>query len=178
MAIYFRAQAWSADPARTPRVQGSRAFTCFRIVGAIGMFTLFGFYIGNPSAIPWAFVSIPESIRWAGVIVAIVVIPFQYSVFKSLGFNLTPTAFPRENAHLVTTGPYRYVRHPLYLMAFVGFSSLTCISEVWILGVLLGVLCLFLIKRIPEEEKNLEEKFGQDYTDYKQKTKRLIPFLW
>jgi len=178
MAIYFRARAWSADRAKTQRVKGSRAFTCFRIVCAVGMFTLFGFYIVSPTAIPWAFVSIPDGLRWAGVVVAIVVLPFQYSVFKSLGLNLTPTAFPRENAHLVTTGPYRYVRHPLYLMGFVGFSSLALISEVWILGVLLGVLCLFLIKRIPEEEKNLEEKFGQDYTDYKRKTKRLIPFFW
>ena len=83
-----------------------------------------------------------------------------------------------EDQKLVTTGVYRYIRHPLYLgevcrnigvsLFFNSFSGL--------LIILLGNL--FLLVRIGIEEEMLVEEFGEEYIEYRKKTKRIIPFVY
>ena len=80
---------------------------------------------------------------------------------------------------LVQSGPYRLVRHPGY----AGFLLLT-------LGVVLGYSSLIglisipllllpgLAYRINVEERLLQEQFGEEYTVYKARTKKLIPGIW
>ncbi len=80
---------------------------------------------------------------------------------------------------LVQSGPYRLVRHPGY----VGFLLLT-------LGVVLGYSSLIglisipllllpgLAYRINVEERLLQEQFGEEFRDYKARTKKLIPGIW
>ena len=85
----------------------------------------------------------------------------------------------RAGNRLVTTGPYRYIRHPGYtgfiLMAIglgVGYSSL-----IGLIGLIL-VLVPGLIYRLKVEEKILLEHFGDEYKNFQNKTKHLIPGVW
>ena len=83
-----------------------------------------------------------------------------------------------KGAHqLVRSGPYYFVRHPIYT-GFVGGMIGTAIS----LGELRGVLAVFVLtfaylRKIRIEEKWLVESLGQTYLDYQKEVKALIPFV-
>jgi protein-S-isoprenylcysteine O-methyltransferase Ste14 len=94
--------------------------------------------------------------------------------FGGRSFHLA--ANPTEGG-LVTSGPYRYVRHPIYASALyfswagIG-ANLSLISALLGAGVLAGVLV-----RIFCEEQLVIEKYPE-YADYARKTKRLLPFVF
>jgi len=79
---------------------------------------------------------------------------------------------------LVTGGPYRLIRHPIYLGGILFGLSIPMI-----LGSLYGFIIMLapipmLLYRIRIEEKMLFSKFGQEYFDYASKTKKLIPYIY
>ncbi len=97
---------------------------------------------------------------------------------KVLGLNWSPFAVIKENHELIKTGPYKYVRHPMYsglLLLFIG-------AAVWfwhIAGLVFLCVSIFVFWiKAKQEEKLLMEHFTEDYSDYKKHTKALIPFLW
>jgi protein-S-isoprenylcysteine O-methyltransferase Ste14 len=82
----------------------------------------------------------------------------------------------RENPELVTTGPYRYVRHPIYsgiILAFIGTALATTLAALIAAVVMAGVF-IFSATR---EERFLAKEFPDTYPEYKARSKMLIPFL-
>ncbi|MFP3853298.1 MAG: methyltransferase family protein, partial [Anaerolineales bacterium] len=71
---------------------------------------------------------LPHSLRLAALAFAALVIPpFVHWAQSSLGNNVSPTVITKENLQLVTNGPHRYIRHPLYTAGFLfWFSSKLC----------------------------------------------------
>jgi protein-S-isoprenylcysteine O-methyltransferase Ste14 len=79
---------------------------------------------------------------------------------------------------LVQAGPYRFVRHPVYLGIALALTGITIATRSW-LG-LIGVLTLFLpseLYRARLEDKALSRKFGEQWEDYAARTGFLLPFL-
>lgn len=80
---------------------------------------------------------------------------------------------------LVTTGPYRYVQHPLYssyMLLFLGYGLLLRSPP---LGVVLVAVCLLYYGlRTRLEAGVLREAFGAEYDAYAQRTRRFVPGLW
>jgi protein-S-isoprenylcysteine O-methyltransferase Ste14 len=76
---------------------------------------------------------------------------------------------------LMTSGLYRYVRHPLYTagMAFIWLMPLMTVN---VLGINLS-LTVYVIIGAYFEERKLQREFGQEYTDYQRVTPMFIPFL-
>lgn len=78
---------------------------------------------------------------------------------------------------LITTGPYRIVRNPMYtgiLIAFCGTAI--AIGEMFaFVALLIGLVSIWV--KIQSEEEILTEKFGEEYLQYKREVKALIPFL-
>jgi len=84
-----------------------------------------------------------------------------------------------EDHQLFTQGVYKHIRNPMYsggLIATIGF----CLVFRCIISLIIIFIFNFLIyrMRIIEEEKILLKKFGEEFEDYKKKTKKLIPFLY
>jgi protein-S-isoprenylcysteine O-methyltransferase Ste14 len=80
------------------------------------------------------------------------------------------------NHALVTTGPYRLIRHPIYL-AFIAIMCLVFVlSANWLLG-LSGLLLVgsIAIARIPIEERELHERFGMSWQTYQEQTGKFFP---
>jgi protein-S-isoprenylcysteine O-methyltransferase Ste14 len=76
---------------------------------------------------------------------------------------------------LVTTGAFRYVRHPLYLGCLLFYFGLAlATASLWSLAFLVGIF-LFYNFIAGYEEKLLEAKFGENYSTYKQKTGKWLP---
>jgi protein-S-isoprenylcysteine O-methyltransferase Ste14 len=86
------------------------------------------------------------------------------------------TVMPHAGAtRLVTSGPFGYLRNPIYLadvMVMLGLAELT--QNVWfvIYAAVFGVLVTWLA--ILPEERHLEARFGKDYLDYKSRTRRWV----
>jgi len=84
----------------------------------------------------------------------------------------------QANHTVVTGGPYKIVRHPSYLGAFIMYVAMIAFLQAWFSAIAaLLILPLAFLRRIHYEEKLLETEFGQDYRDYAKTVGKFIPFL-
>ncbi len=82
----------------------------------------------------------------------------------------------QQQHYLVTTGFYRYIRHPSYLGALLAVLGWFLVFRCWI-GVVLGLLLFPLgIPQIRKEEKMLMDEFGGEYATYQRRT-WMLPFV-
>jgi protein-S-isoprenylcysteine O-methyltransferase Ste14 len=82
----------------------------------------------------------------------------------------------RENPELVTTGPYAFVRHPIYagmLLSMLG--STIGESALWLVPLIL--FGAYFIHSARREEKRMLEQFPEQYPAYMERTKILLPFV-
>ena len=77
--------------------------------------------------------------------------------------------------HLVTTGPYAWIRHPIYLAMILFLTGLTLVGANWALVVFLIISITDLALRIPNEEQMMIEAFGAEYEGYRQQTGSIFP---
>ena len=76
---------------------------------------------------------------------------------------------------LVTTGPFRFTRNPLYVGATIIYVGIAVAARsLWALALLLVVLAVMQRGVIDREEHYLERKFGADYVRYKERVRRWI----
>lgn len=97
---------------------------------------------------------------------------------RELGRNWSPVLEIRKEHTLVTNGPYKFIRHPMYAAIFIIGIGISFLSSNWIvaLSYMLPVICMYLI-RIADEEKMMIDQFGDEYREHMTRTGRLIPKL-
>lgn len=119
-----------------------------------------------------------NNIRIIGLILILAGCAFRFAVIRTLGKAFTADVTIRQGQTLKTSGLYRYVRHPSYSFSLLSFTGLGLSLNNWLslLLLLLFILPAFL-NRIGVEENALINAFGKSYTDYWQKTYKLIPFV-
>ena len=92
----------------------------------------------------------------------------------NLGKNLTPLPCPKDDAVLIQSGLYRYVRHPIYFgVLLAALAWLLIFPGVYVLAYAIALFVLFDIKA-KREEVWLVERFPA-YKDYQRRVKKLIP---
>jgi protein-S-isoprenylcysteine O-methyltransferase Ste14 len=132
-------------------------------------------YLLNPAWMAWSKIGLPDALRWLGVLYGILSVLGIYWLFSSIGRGITPTSATRTQHTLVTSGPYRWVRHPLYTVATSLFIAFGLMADNWFIA-LLGILAFIAMAiRTPKEEANLIEKFGEEYRDYRKRTGAFLP---
>jgi protein-S-isoprenylcysteine O-methyltransferase len=96
-----------------------------------------------------------------------------------LGRFFTVDVAIRHDHALVTHGPYARVRHPSYTGLLIMFAALGVAFENYVsIAVLLVPIVLALARRISVEERALAGAFGDDWTAYAARTRRLVPFIY
>ena len=101
-----------------------------------------------------------------------------YSIFY-LGRFFTVNVAIASDHQVVESGPYRFVRHPSYTGALLGFIGLGITYANWValIIVVLPVVAAFM-RRVGIEEAALSQALGERYTGYMARTKRLIPGVY
>ena len=95
----------------------------------------------------WAAVPLPVWLRWTGVGLALIAGSLLVWMFRTLGRNLTDTVVTRKQHTLVTGGPYRWVRHPLYSSAALAIVGNSLVAANWFFFVTGGLAFLLLVIR-------------------------------
>lgn len=108
----------------------------------------------------WSALPIPVWLRWVGVAIAGCTGLLVWWTFQNLGKNLTDTVVTRSNSSLVTSGPYRYVRHSFYLAFLLGLNGVGLATANWFVLLVGFVPFGFIVARTRIEEAKLVERFG------------------
>lgn len=156
--------------------EGTPLIIVLRLLGLVVMLP-FVAYLINPDWVRWARFPVPAAIRWAAVAVAALLPPIVYWILSSIGANISPSHITRARHRLVTHGPYRWVRHPLYTAGTVMVTCLVLISGLWWFALALVPFAI-LLARTTREEAHLIATFGDEYRDYTNRTGRFLPKLY
>ncbi|WP_378103720.1 methyltransferase family protein [Chryseobacterium sp. sg2396] len=109
---------------------------------------------------------------WIGIILRFVII-------RALGKYFTVDVTIREDHKIKREGFYRYIRHPSYAFSLLTSLGLGLYLNNWLsLCLVFTVPFMAFLYRIKVEEKALIEQFGEEYLEYRRKTKKLIPFVY
>lgn len=159
------------DPARETKLFFIvRVIWVYAIIGSICLYIIF------PESLRWGELNLNNTMRVVGIIVGIVSDLLILWILASLGKNISAALKIRDNHRLVTEGPYRYVRHPLYSAGIPLFFSISLISSNWFLGLIgIGFQLFIMLVRTPLEEKMLIDYFGDEYRSYMKKTGAHFP---
>ena len=132
-------------------------------------------YMTDPSLMAWSSAPLPIWLRWLGVVLGIIAGLLLTVTFRTLGKNLTDTVVTREEHVLVTSGPYRWVRHPFYVAFLLAVTANSLVTANWFLALTGGIAFGLIVLRTRTEEKNLIERFGEEYLQYMERTGRFFP---
>jgi protein-S-isoprenylcysteine O-methyltransferase Ste14 len=180
ISIYYRSKANRAGSQSGDRIdvhqEGPWILNLRRIFG-LGLWFSALAYLINPAWMSWAQLPLPAWMRWLGAVLMIACVPLIYWMFSSLGKNITPTVAIRNEHTLVTNGPYRWIRHPLYTFGFLAFIGLSLLSANWFIATMVCFGLPVILARTRIEEQQLIDRFGDDYRAYMQRTGRYFPRL-
>lgn len=174
IAGYYRIQARVAGGSVSRREEGLPLLVMRAVVG-LSLWAVIIAYLVNPDSMAWSALPAADWLRYGGVGLGLLGCGVLYWTLHHLGTNLTDTVVTRAKATLVTSGPYRWVRHPFYVTISLLLLSVSLIAANWLIG-LLGIFILaFFVLRAPLEEQRLAERFGDEYRAYVQRTGRFWP---
>ena len=156
------------------RQEGMFILLTLRPIAAVRMAALVAWVI-DPKWVAWSAVDLPVWLRWIGVGFGAATGVLLIWTFRSLGKNLTDTVVTRREHALITTGPYRWVRHPLYLATLLAVITDSLMAANWFLAWTGVVVFALLVIRTRREEEELVKRFGDDYRRYMDSTPMFFP---
>ncbi len=171
---YHRIQARVAGGSVSRRQEGF-TLLAMRVVLGLSFWVAFIAYLVNPGSMAWSALPVADWLRWGGVGLGLLECGFLYWTLHHLGSNFTDTVVTRAEATLVTSGPYGWVRHPLYVTILLLLLSASLITANWFIGLLGVFFFAFFALRAPLEEQKLLERFGDEYRAYVERTGKFLP---
>jgi len=145
------------------------------LLGLLGFISVLAYAI-NPKWIAFADLALPVWLRWAGVGIALAGFALLQWAQVTLANSWSDTPRMLKEQSLITSGPYRLIRHPIYTAFILILSSTLFISSNWLIGLgWSGMTILETVSRIGFEESLMIEYFGDQYRDYMKKTGLLLP---
>jgi protein-S-isoprenylcysteine O-methyltransferase Ste14 len=177
LVVWFVSAFTAKKSVRNTRLQRSLAIRY--VIVAFFIFIYFRFYAGEHvlnGVGHYGSTTSNTTILTLGLIICAAGIALAIWARVYLGRNWGMPMTQREHPELVTTGPYAYIRHPIYagvILAAIG-STIT-IDVLWFIPLL--IYCVYFFYSAPIEEKHMAERFPDTYPAYKNRTKMLIPFV-
>jgi protein-S-isoprenylcysteine O-methyltransferase Ste14 len=173
-AYYVRAHTKPEDATLKKREEG----TISKVAGLLGMIGLVSVVVFtiNPNWLAFANLSFPGWLRWVGVGIAICGFALLQWAQVTLGKSWSDIPRMMTDQTLITSGPYRFIRHPIYSAFILILGSTFFISANWLIGIAwIGMTVLEVFSRIGFEENLMIEYFGTQYLEYMKRTGQLLP---
>jgi protein-S-isoprenylcysteine O-methyltransferase Ste14 len=174
IAVFHRLRSHAPREPLDRRQEGWFILLTLRPLGLATWAGVIAFLI-DPSYMAWSSVPLPAWARWAGVGVGATGGALLTWTLVCLGKNLTDTVVTRREHHLVTRGPYRFVRHPFYDAAALFVLGTALLAANWFVFAAGSAVIALLVLRTRTEEANLLARFGASYQDYLDRTGRFLP---
>jgi protein-S-isoprenylcysteine O-methyltransferase Ste14 len=128
--------------------------------------------------VAWAAIPFLAWVRWLVVVVALAGFLLLEWSQRSLGHNWSDQPRITQTQSLAQTGPYRWIRHPIYSAFLLIPGSTLLIAANWLVGGLwIVAVTLDIIARMRYEEAAMVRQFGEEYRNYQKHTGRLLPRL-
>jgi protein-S-isoprenylcysteine O-methyltransferase Ste14 len=147
------------------------------IIGGVWAALLFAFPLAFVKA--WAF---PQ--RWqlplfvAGTLLIVLGSLLRRYCFRTLGEYFTGDVKAKADQPVITSGPYRWVRHPSYTAGIMMFIGIGLALGSWFsFGLLTIAPIATYAYRVKVEERVLLETIGEPYASYMKQRKRFIPYI-
>jgi protein-S-isoprenylcysteine O-methyltransferase Ste14 len=114
-------------------------------------------------------------LRWMAVLVAAAALVGTLVCWKRMGRSWRMGIDPNEKTQLIVTGPYAYVRHPIYaLQSLLLLTSFVAVPNIMMLSVMV-IAMLLLQWEARREERHLLRTHGADYAEYLRRVGRFVP---
>jgi protein-S-isoprenylcysteine O-methyltransferase Ste14 len=165
--IYWLAAAFSVKRGNVPWSRQLR-IRVLMVVVIIVLVRLGAFRHASAHSDPWR----------AGVGLLLFALGLVFAIWARLhiGRNWGSPMSQKEEPELVTSGPYRLVRHPIYSgILLAGAGTAVALSWLWLIAVALAGM--YFIYSATVEERYMTEQFPDTYPEYKRSTKMLVPFI-
>jgi protein-S-isoprenylcysteine O-methyltransferase Ste14 len=110
---------------------------------------------------------------WTVVVLGFLISLSGRLAFARVGTEVVPVS--KKNSVLVTTGPFRFTRNPMYLgilVITIGLALVVGTAAVYAVPVAFFLFVNFI--SIPYEEEKMERQFGDEYLEYKKRVRRWI----
>jgi protein-S-isoprenylcysteine O-methyltransferase Ste14 len=143
----------------------------------IGLSIFAGLFLRG--ALPQGRLPHPQIVYVIGLSLFLLGLIIRWVAIIYLGRFFTVNVAIADDHELITTGPYRYVRHPSYtgtLLIFLGFGL--CTLNIFSLAAVFMPIAAAFLWRMHVEEDALKEAFGDRYLSYAAASRRLIPYLY
>jgi len=115
---------------------------------------------------------------WLGILLMLSGVAFRWYAIRYLGHAFSLVVTVQLDQQVVTTGPYRLIRHPAYTGILIVLLGYALVLNDWAsLLVLFAINLAAIWYRVRVEEHALVETLGQTYLAYMRRTRRFIPFL-
>lgn len=177
ISTYYRHRARRSGEVIERRREGARMV----LARAAVVLPLYGsvlLYLVEPRWMAWSAFAAPDWLRWLGAGLGVAAVPAAWWVFRSLDRNVSETVLMKADHALVTTGPYRWVRHPLYTTGEMLLVGVGLMAGNWFILLLTFVTIIAIrFAVVPPEEEALVARFGDAYRGYMARTGRLLPSL-
>jgi protein-S-isoprenylcysteine O-methyltransferase len=120
-----------------------------------------------------------QLLLWLGLGVFATGVAVRWWAITVLGRFFTSDLVVQSGHRIVRSGPYRVVRHPSYTGILICFLGIGLAMYNWLsLVCLLGLVGAAILYRTRVEERMLEKEFGNEYAEYRRRTRRLVPGLF
>lgn len=172
--VYYRVKTRTLGKGSFP--QDNKIVLTVLLISLVLTFSVIVTWLTNPDRIKWSALSLPGWLRWTGALVSLAAAPLLLWVHHALGASYSAKLEIRQQ-RLVTAGPYRWMRHPMYSAIFLWTVGLSLIVANWMVFFTPVAFAVFVIRRVPGEEQMMIEAYGDTYREYMKHTARFLPTL-
>lgn len=162
-------------------IEESKKYSIFlSILICYEVLTLF-LWLLYPEAIVFGSITMSSWLRYIGVALGIGALLLFVWVHQNLGKYFTNQLRITAGHTIINTGPYRWVRHPMYTAFYILHVASFLLSANWFIGVTWTAgLTIIMFLRVKREETMMLEAFGEHYLSYMERTGRFLPrtSLW
>ncbi len=179
--VYYRSRPSTRERPEQGRREGAERFGgkagVAVSISVLGYWASIALYMISPSWMRWSRLTLPAWIRWIGVVVGIMCLPYLIWVHRTMGRYYVDRLELKDDHKLITTGPFSQIRNPMYLVLCT-FAVAMALVSAYLLNLLFSIGTILSINwLVRQEEEMMLERFGDEYRAYMKRTGRFLPRL-